>query len=78
MTTQEDKPKLTAILSADVKGYHRLFAKDGAGCQDTPIQGSVWDRSLHWRHAKGRVEVRVEEKEEEILVDWDVNIVESW
>ena len=31
MTTQEVKRKLTAILSADVKGYHRLMAKDEAG-----------------------------------------------
>ena len=29
MTTQEIKRKLTAILSADVKGYHRLIASKG-------------------------------------------------
>jgi TolB-like protein/class 3 adenylate cyclase len=31
MTAQETKRKLIAILSADVKGYHRLIAKDEAG-----------------------------------------------
>jgi hypothetical protein len=31
MTPQGVKRKLTAILSADVKGYHRLIAKDEAG-----------------------------------------------
>ena len=35
MTTQELKRKLTAILSADVKGYHRLIAKDEAGTLQT-------------------------------------------
>ena len=35
MTTQEVKRKLTAILSADVKGYHRLTAKDDAGTLQT-------------------------------------------
>ncbi|HUL20634.1 MAG TPA: adenylate/guanylate cyclase domain-containing protein [Thermodesulfobacteriota bacterium] len=35
MTTQEVKRKLTAILSADVKGYHRLIAKDEAGTLQT-------------------------------------------
>ena len=35
MTTQETKRKLTAILSADVKGYHRLAAKDEAGTLQT-------------------------------------------
>ena len=28
MTTQESKRKLTAILSADVKGYSRLMSQD--------------------------------------------------
>ena len=31
MTTQEVKRKLTAILSADVKGYSRLMAGDEKG-----------------------------------------------
>ena len=31
MTTQEVKRKLTAILSADVKGYSRLMSEDEAG-----------------------------------------------
>ena len=31
MTTQEVKRKLTAILSADVKGYSRLMGEDEAG-----------------------------------------------
>ncbi|HUL21552.1 MAG TPA: adenylate/guanylate cyclase domain-containing protein [Thermodesulfobacteriota bacterium] len=35
MTTQEVKRKLTAILSADVKGYHRLIAKDETGTLQT-------------------------------------------
>src|SRR5512136_1116151 len=35
MTTQEVKRKLTAILSADVKGYSRLIAKDEAGTLQT-------------------------------------------
>jgi len=35
MTTQEVKRKLTAILSADVKGYSRLMAKDEAGTLQT-------------------------------------------
>ena len=35
MTTQEVKRKLTAILSADVKGYTRLIAKDEAGTLQT-------------------------------------------
>ncbi|HUL22965.1 MAG TPA: tetratricopeptide repeat protein [Thermodesulfobacteriota bacterium] len=35
MTTQEVKRKLAAILSADVKGYHRLIAKDEAGTLQT-------------------------------------------
>jgi adenylate cyclase len=35
MTTQEIKRKLTAILSADVKGYTRLIAKDEAGTLQT-------------------------------------------
>jgi hypothetical protein len=35
MTTQEIKGKLTAILSADVKGYNRLIAKDEAGTLQT-------------------------------------------
>jgi adenylate cyclase len=35
MTTQEVKRKLTAILSADVKGYHRLIAKDEVGTLQT-------------------------------------------
>jgi len=35
MTTQEVKRKLTAILSADVKGYNRLIAKDEAGTLQT-------------------------------------------
>jgi len=35
MTTQEVKRKLTAILSADVKGYRRLIAKDDAGTLQT-------------------------------------------
>ena len=30
MTTQEVKRKLTAILSADVKGYSRLMSEDEA------------------------------------------------
>ena len=30
MTTQEVKRKLTAILSADVKGYSRLMGEDGS------------------------------------------------
>lgn len=29
MTTQDFKRKLTAILSADVKGYSRLMGEDG-------------------------------------------------
>jgi len=35
MTTQEVKRKLTAILSADVKGYSRLIAKDEVGTLQT-------------------------------------------
>jgi adenylate cyclase len=35
MTTQEVKRKVTAILSADVKGYSRLIAKDEAGTLQT-------------------------------------------
>ena len=35
MTTQETKRKLTAILSADVKGYTRLIAKDEVGTLQT-------------------------------------------
>jgi adenylate cyclase len=35
MTTQDVKRKLTAILSADVKGYHRLIEKDEAGTLQT-------------------------------------------
>jgi adenylate cyclase len=35
MTTQEVKRKLAAILSADVKGYNRLVAKDEAGTLQT-------------------------------------------
>jgi adenylate cyclase len=35
MTTQEVKRKLTAILSADVKGYSRLMGKDGVGTIQT-------------------------------------------
>ncbi len=35
MTTQEVKRKLTAILSADVKGYSRLMGKDEAGTVQT-------------------------------------------
>jgi adenylate cyclase len=35
MTAQEVKRKLTAILSADVKGYTRLIAKDEAGTLQT-------------------------------------------
>ena len=31
MTTQEVKRKLTAILSADVKGYSRLMGEDEKG-----------------------------------------------
>ena len=31
MTTQEVKRKLTAILSADVKGYSRLMEEDEVG-----------------------------------------------
>ena len=31
MTTQEVKRKLTAILSADVKGYSRLMGEDEVG-----------------------------------------------
>ena len=31
MTTQEVKRKLTAILSADVKGYSRLMGEDEEG-----------------------------------------------
>ena len=31
MTTQEVKRKLTAILSADVRGYSRLMSEDEAG-----------------------------------------------
>jgi len=31
MTTQEVKRKLTAILSADVKGYSRLMGDDEKG-----------------------------------------------
>ena len=41
MTTQEVKRKLTAILSADVKGYSRLMAEDEEWTVHTPehIQG---------------------------------------
>ncbi len=35
MTTQETRRKLTAILSADVKGYSRLVAKDETGTLQT-------------------------------------------
>ena len=35
MTTQEVKRKLTAILSADVKGYSHLITKDEAGTLQT-------------------------------------------
>ena len=35
MATQEIKRKLTAILSADVKGYSRLMGKDGVGTIQT-------------------------------------------
>jgi len=35
MTTQEVKPKLTAILSADVKGYSRLMGEDEKGTVHT-------------------------------------------
>jgi len=35
MTTQEVKRKLTAILSADVKGYSRLMGKDEEGTLHT-------------------------------------------
>jgi hypothetical protein len=35
MTTQEIKRKLTAILSAEMKGYNRLIAKDEAGTLQT-------------------------------------------
>ena len=41
MTTQEVKRKLTAILSADVKGYSRLMGEDEEGTVRTlqHIQG---------------------------------------
>jgi len=39
MTAQGVKRKLTAILSADVKGYSRLIAKDEAGTLQT-LKGS--------------------------------------
>ncbi len=35
MTTQEVKRKLTAVLSADVKGYNRLIGKDETGTLQT-------------------------------------------
>ena len=35
MTTQEVKRKLTAILSADVKGYSRLMGADEEGTLHT-------------------------------------------
>lgn len=35
MATQEVKRKLTAILSADVKGYSRLMGKDEVGTIET-------------------------------------------
>jgi adenylate cyclase len=35
MTTQEVKRKLTAILSADVKGYSRLMGEDEKGTVPT-------------------------------------------
>ena len=35
MAPQEVKRKLTAILSADVKGYSRLMGKDEAGTIQT-------------------------------------------
>jgi len=35
MTTQEVKRKLTAILSADVKGYSRLMGEDEKGTVHT-------------------------------------------
>jgi adenylate cyclase len=35
MTTQEVKRKLTAILSADVKGYSRLMGEDEVGTIQT-------------------------------------------
>ena len=36
MTTQEVKRKLTAILSADVKGYSRLMGEDEEGDSSYP------------------------------------------
>ncbi len=36
MTTQEVKRKLTAILSADVKGYSRLMGEDELGTIQHP------------------------------------------
>ena len=54
MTTQESKRKLTAILSADVKGYRRLMSQDEEATVKTLKQhrGTI---SGHVSEHRGRV-----------------------
>ena len=43
MATQDFKRKLTAILSADVKGYTRLMGDDEEATVRTMVGGDVLD-----------------------------------
>jgi adenylate cyclase len=54
MTTQESKRKLTAILSADAKGYSRLMSQDEEGTVQTLKQHRVTICGLVSEH-RGRV-----------------------
>src|SRR5512137_325405 len=54
MSTEKFKRKLTAILSADVKGYSRLMGEDEEGTLRTLQEyKEVMDSSIH--HHRGRV-----------------------
>ena len=54
MTSEESKRKLTAILSADVKGYSRLMSEDEEGTVQTLKQHRVTISGLVSAH-RGRV-----------------------
>lgn len=59
MTTQAFKRKLTAILSADVKGYRRLIGEEEEATVRTLT--ALWDVMTNlcalcfWSHEEGRI-----------------------